>query len=453
MNLTYPTRRPSDAPRARIRLPQAVRRYEAQLRPVGEALLRAARVSRDLSARYLAPPLRALTGAGRGVLLGVLAAWLVGAHFGWLELTVAAAAGLISVLLCIAFVIGRAPVRVDVRPERWRVQAGESVRVTIELTNRAQRMLLPVGLELAVGPVGNQQAVPVPAPRLGRDQSVIVDDAVFPPIAANRRGVIVIGPATTVRADPLGLLRRTVQWPEVKELIVYPRTVPLNPLGAGLLHDLEGRTDEQISPSDLDFHTLRDYVRGDDRRHIHWRSSARVGSLAPGSQRFLVRQFLQTHSTHLLIAVDGEAASYADPDQFETAISAAASVARRAIEDRIGATIIVADRHVRDLTDEAALFDACARAQFAAGGDFGALVARGAGLAPHTSVALLVTGPNVDGARLRQVRSGLRPEVAVNALRVDPAKRTGVTPGMAMNVYTLAQLPDLRALLASGGVR
>jgi uncharacterized protein (DUF58 family) len=453
MNLTYPAGRPASAQRVRVQLQRALHRYETQLRPIGAAALRAARVARDLFARYLAPPLRVLTGAGRGVLLGAIAAWLVGAHFGWLELTVAATAGLVSVLLCVAFVIGHAPVRVDVRPQRRRVEAGESVRVTVELTNRAQRMLLPVGLELAVGPIGDQRPVPVPAPRLRRDQSVIVDDDDFPPIAADRRGVILIGPATTVRADPLGLLRRTVQWPEVKELIVYPRTIALHPLGAGLLHDLEGRTDEQISPSDLDFHTLRDYVRGDDRRHIHWRSSARVGSLAPGSQRFLVRQFLQTHSTHLMIAVDGDTASYADPDQFETAISAAASVGRRAIADRIGVTIVVADRQVRDLTDEAALFDACARAQFGSGGDFGALVARGAGLAPHTSVALLVTGPIADGARLRQVRGGLRPEVAVNALRVDPAKRTGIVSGSAMNVYTLAQLPDLRALLASGGVR
>ena len=453
MNLTYPAKGDSGPLRSRLRAPRALRRYETRLRPAGEAALRTARVARDLSARYLTPPLRVLTGAGRGVLIGSLAAWLVGAHFGWLELTVAATAGFITVLMCTAFVIGRAPVRVDVRPERWRVQAGESVQVTVELTNRAQRMLLPVGLELAVGPVGDQQSVPIPAPRLGRDQSVILGDGTFAPIAAERRGVIAIGPATTVRADPLGLLRRTVQWPEVKELIVYPRTVPLSPLGAGLLHDLEGRTDEQISPSDLDFHTLRDYVRGDDRRHIHWRSSARVGSLAPGSQRFLVRQFLQTHSTHLLIAVDGDAASYTDPDQFETAISAAASVARRAIADRIGATIVVADRQVRDLTDEAALFDACARAQYAAGGEFGALVARGAGLAPHTSVALLVTGANVDGPRLRRVRGGLRPEVAVNALRIDPAKPSGVVPGTAMNVYTLAALSDLSALLATGGAR
>src|SRR5579859_6162191 len=101
MNLTYPTRRHPGTPRARIRLPHALRRYETQLRPVGDAGLRAVRVARDLSARYLAPPVRVLTGAGRGVLLGAFTALLAGAHFGWLELTVAAMAGFISVLLCV----------------------------------------------------------------------------------------------------------------------------------------------------------------------------------------------------------------------------------------------------------------------------------------------------------------------------------------------------------------
>jgi uncharacterized protein (DUF58 family) len=424
-------------------------------REAAERVRRAAPPARAFAARRIAPPLRVPTATGRTVLLGSLAALTAGARLGWLELTAAATVGLVSLLLCLVFVLGHAPVGVEVRPDRWRVPAGQSVAATIELTNRAQRMLLPVDLELSVGPAGRQQPHRIPTARLGRDETRTLER--FLTIPTERRGVIVLGPATTVRADPLGLLRRTVQWPQRKELIVHPRTVRLDPLGSGLLHDLEGRTDEQISASDLDFHALRDYVRGDDRRHIHWRSSARAASLAPGAQRFLVRQFLQTHSTHLLIAVDGDPASYQDPDQFEAAVSAAASVGARAVEDRIGATLVVADRDVRELTDEAALFDASARAEYGAGGEFGALVARGARLAPHSSVALLVTGPLADGARLRRVRARLRAEVAVSALRIDPAKPTGVVQDAAMTVYTLARLSDLRSLLGagatSGGIR
>ena len=55
--------------------------------------------------------------------------------------------------------------------------------------------------------------------------------------------------------------------------------------------------------SDLAFHALREYQPGDDRRYIHWRSSAKAG-------RLLVRQFLDTRRSHLSIVVD------ADPDLY-----------------------------------------------------------------------------------------------------------------------------------------
>ena len=100
-----------------------------------------------------------------------------------------------------------------------------------------------------------------------------------------------------MRGDPLGLVRRTVRWTDVTELFVHPRTVSLESLGAGLLRDLEGETTQDLSMSDLAFHALREYQPGDDRRYIHWRSSAKAG-------RLLVRQFLDTRRSHLSVVVD-----------------------------------------------------------------------------------------------------------------------------------------------------
>ena len=50
----------------------------------------------------------------------------------------------------------------------------------------------------------------------------------------HRRGVIPIGPARTLQGDPRGLVRRSVEWTEVTERYVHPRTVALESLGAGL---------------------------------------------------------------------------------------------------------------------------------------------------------------------------------------------------------------------------
>ena len=128
---------------------------------------------------------------------------------------------------------------------------------------------------------------------------------------------------------------------EVVELVVHPITVPIEPLGAGVLRDLEGQTTNEISISDLAFHTLREYAPGDDRRYIHWRSSARASALS-GESTLLVRQFLDTRRSHLTAIVDGQAGSYLDEIDFETAISAAASVVRRAFADDVDTSVLAA---------------------------------------------------------------------------------------------------------------
>jgi len=45
---------------------------------------------------------------------------------------------------------------------------------------------------------------------------------------------------------------------------------------AGRARDLDGPTFDSSPQGSAAFHTLRDYVPGDERRHIHWRSTART---------------------------------------------------------------------------------------------------------------------------------------------------------------------------------
>jgi uncharacterized protein (DUF58 family) len=66
------------------------------------------------------------------------------------------------------------------------------------------------------------------------------------------------------------------------------------------------------------FHTLREYVRGDDLRHIHWRSTARFG-------RLMVRHMVDSSHPVNTILFDTRAASYSG-HHFEDAVEGAASI-------------------------------------------------------------------------------------------------------------------------------
>ena len=146
-------------------------------------------------------------------------------------------------------------------------------------------------------------------------------------IPTARRAVIVVGPVRSVRADPLHLLRRQVLWTEPEDLYVHPRTVALAGSAAGFIRDLEGMPTTDLSSADVSFHALRDYVPGDDRRHIHWKTTARTNKL-------MVRQFEETRRAHLAISLSINTDEYASEQEFELAISAAASIGRQAIREQ-----------------------------------------------------------------------------------------------------------------------
>jgi uncharacterized protein (DUF58 family) len=139
------------------------------------------------------------------------------------------------------------------------------------------------------------------------------------------RGRYRCGPLVYGTAFPLGLIRRQSMDRRIVELIVYPR---LGQLSSRWRQWQEQRavtgvkSDFRRGIVEGDFHGLRDWRSGDNRRWIHGRSSARRGSL-------VVRQFEQHRSDDIHVLVDlWQPARPTEPQRqaIEIAISLAATV-------------------------------------------------------------------------------------------------------------------------------
>jgi uncharacterized protein (DUF58 family) len=400
---------------------------------------------RSVPARLRRGPLSAVTGLGWAVLGASAVAWLAGARLGWIELTLASVTGLLTLAGCALLSIGRTALRIEIDPDRRRLVEGESMEVAVRVTNLSPRRLLMLALEVVVG----ARPVPVALP------NTLPSGATFATSLAvhgARRGVIPVGPATSVRGDPIGLIRRQVSWAERTEIFVHPRTTRLDPFGHGLLRDLEGRTTEDVSMSDLAFHTLREYVPGDDRRYIHWRSSAKASSATPGG-KFLIRQFLDTRRTHLLVIVDGAAAAYVDDEEFETAISVGASIALQARADELDASLLVGDQPTRRVRarDGASsrVLDVFSRAGTGTRRLAGQVALAGR-TAPDATYAIIVTGANSTFQSLRRAAAQLSTSVRVTLIRVDPMAEPGMVTVANPTALNLSRLSDLRGLLTRG---
>jgi uncharacterized protein (DUF58 family) len=387
---------------------------------------------------------RAVTWTGWSMLAGSTAAWVLAGRLHWIEFALVAVIGLVAFALCCGLALGRVSliVAIDPAPQRIEISEHSVVGVTVRDTARRRLLRLPTLLEI---PIGGAATRTVELP--GLEPGVTHHIEPFS-VHGRGRGVIQVGPATSVRGDPFGLVRRTVAWTEAREVLVYPERLPLPPLGSGMLHDLEGRTTEHISASDLEFHTLRDYLPTDDARHIHWRSSAKLASARPGAG-LLVRQFLETRLTHLLVAVDGDPASYRDLADFETAVSAGASIAQRALRDKLPLSLLASEQLAHEPNLPQAL-DACARALPAADAGINALLSRGLRVAPRTTAVLVITGAVPTLEQLRRACLRVPRQLRTVIVQIDPAQPTGSRSVGALTLLGLNRLSELPVLIREG---
>lgn len=159
---------------------------------------------------------------------------------------------------------------------------------------------------------------PQAVPALAAHESRGIDTTFIP----LRRGRLRFSGVEFARTDPLGISRRRIQLHCADVLLVLPQHYPLPGFARRVAGGpLPGRgTGDGHRAGGDEFHSLREYRRGDAWRHVHWRASARRGEI-------VVRQFMAQGRPPVSILFDAGG----DSALFEAALSVVTSLAVAAV--------------------------------------------------------------------------------------------------------------------------
>ena len=254
-----------------------------------------------------------ITRHGWTAIVAAAACFGVGRVFGLIELYVVGVGIIIALLVAMISVQRRLPplnVKRIVSPSL--VSVGEPARVDIQLANLGRQSSPYLQLW---EPVGHNGGAPMQLAKLGPGQAASAAYRV--PTA--RRGLIRTGPLRALRRDVLGLTQRTTTLAGTEEVLIVPHTVglPFPSVGSS------GRLGQHLrmkswGQTGSEFHSLREYQRGDDIRRINWKASARATGL-------IVRETALEGIRRCTVVLDTTAAEYVG-GSFEQAVIAAASV-------------------------------------------------------------------------------------------------------------------------------
>ena len=204
--------------------------------------------------------------------------------------------------------------------------AGQPIRASIELEN--EKLTLP-SFSLRVEAVqaknspqaallGTPLYFPYLAKRGRAHQSV--------PITFVTRGVYRQEAFRIVTRFPFGFLQKAHRVDLRTEALVYPSVEPTREF-LEILPGLQGAMESLAKGRGQDLYALRDYVPTDSARHVHWKASARLGSL-------MVREFTREDETRVLLVLDPHiftaepgATAQSSGERFERAVTLCAGVA------------------------------------------------------------------------------------------------------------------------------
>lgn len=385
--------------------------------------------------RRVGPLVAVVTPLGRVVLGSAVVLLIVGGIQGWAEYRAIGLVCLLAFAVGIVMTVGRPTYEVRVELDRARVLAGERALGRVVIRKKSGRSMFRGTFDLPVGRSAATFALP-PLNAGGEHEQIFV-------VPTRRRSVVPIGPVRSVRGDPLGLLRREQRWPGAAELYVHPLTVPLDTGSVGLQRDIEGVTTHNLTSSDLSFHGLRDYTPGDDRRAIHWRTTARLQQLGM-ADRMVVRQFEETRRAHVLILLDVRSENYSSDDDFELAVSCAASIGLLALREERQLGVVTQAGPLATING-AVLLDQCSGVEVgSAADDLRTLVTAGLRRHPNASVVAVVTGAVPSAAELRAVDATIPVDAQSFTVRCDGSTPVARRRIGALTVLDVPVLEELR---------
>jgi len=216
------------------------------------------------------------TTRARCLLAGGITAALCGVLFGAVDL-VRAGCLVVAVPIVAAVVVNRSQVTIASRraADPARSTVGEDVGVQLTVTNRA---LLPTGALMLEDrlPDGLSGRARFSLDGLNRRESRTVAYR----IPSLRRGRYVAGPLRVRLTDPFGLIDATRSFTATSTLLVTPVVERLPDVALPNSWDVgDNAGSHAIGSRGADDASTREYRYGDDLRKIHWRSTARIGSL------------------------------------------------------------------------------------------------------------------------------------------------------------------------------
>lgn len=245
------------------------------------------------------------------MLVTAVVAYACGVWFGFPVLRALGGAGLGAVAAALVVTARRPRVAVsrEIYPDR--VQRGRPAFARLRVHNDNPRRH---GGFTAGDPVdGDYHAVAVRPLAPGADAVYHYE------LPTSRRGQIQVGPLTLERVDPLGLGRSRLTTGDTTTMWVHPKTYPVRALVAGHpRHHHEGRTTDNSPQGTLDLRDVREYVPGDEVRHLHWKAIARTG-------RLMVRDYVDPNQPRFTALLDTRA-DLLPQEVFEEAVDLTASL-------------------------------------------------------------------------------------------------------------------------------